>query len=72
MYAIAVVSETVNDRAFVSMAEDVWCLPFLIALRALPDQPNPWIFYVSLSLSFVVLFELTATTGLGNRAAHLS
>ncbi|TEB13966.1 MFS general substrate transporter [Coprinellus micaceus] len=45
MYAIAVVSETVNDRAFVSMAEDVWCLPFLIALRALPDQPNPWIFY---------------------------
>ncbi|KAJ3521680.1 hypothetical protein NMY22_g12215 [Coprinellus aureogranulatus] len=45
MYAIAVISESVNDRAIVSMMEDVWCLPFLIALRALPDQPNPWIFY---------------------------
>ncbi|KAJ2915153.1 hypothetical protein MD484_g5252, partial [Candolleomyces efflorescens] len=45
MYAIAVISETVNDRAFVSMAEDLWCLPFLIALRALPNNPNPWIFY---------------------------
>ncbi|KAF6757667.1 hypothetical protein DFP72DRAFT_1044125 [Ephemerocybe angulata] len=45
MYAIAVVSESVNDRAFVSMAEDVWRLPLLIALRCLPDNPNPWIFY---------------------------
>ncbi|KAJ3542646.1 hypothetical protein NMY22_g3433 [Coprinellus aureogranulatus] len=47
MYVIAVISESVNDRAIVSMMEDVWCLPFLIALRALPDQPNPWIFYLT-------------------------
>ncbi|KAJ2915854.1 hypothetical protein MD484_g4575, partial [Candolleomyces efflorescens] len=45
MWLIAVVSETVHDRAFVSMIEDAWCLPFLIALRCLPNSPNPWIFY---------------------------
>ncbi|RXW22209.1 hypothetical protein EST38_g3632 [Candolleomyces aberdarensis] len=45
MWLIAVVSETVHDRAFVSMTEDIWCLPFLIALRLLPNSPNPWVFY---------------------------
>ncbi|KAF6757620.1 allantoate permease [Ephemerocybe angulata] len=45
MWVIALVSETVHDRAYVSMLEDVWCLPFLIALRALPDKPDPWVFY---------------------------
>ncbi|TFK28560.1 allantoate permease [Coprinopsis marcescibilis] len=45
MWIIAIVSETVNDRAYVAMIEDLWCLPFLIALRLLPDNPNPWIFY---------------------------
>jgi hypothetical protein len=59
MYAIAVVSETVNDRAFVSMSEDLWCLPFLIALRVLPDNPNPWIFYVSLTTAPSFLFQVS-------------
>ncbi|TEB29990.1 allantoate permease [Coprinellus micaceus] len=45
MWIIAVISETVHDRAYVSMIEDLWCLPFLIALRTLPDSPNPWLFY---------------------------
>jgi hypothetical protein len=46
MYILAVISETVHNRAYVAMIEDVWVLPFLIALRALPDDPNPWLFYV--------------------------
>jgi hypothetical protein len=46
MLAITIISEKLNDRSFVSMAEDVWTLPFLIALRTLPDHPSPWLFYV--------------------------
>ena len=46
MWLIAVISEMVNDRAIVSMMEDLWILPFLIAIRALPDKPQPWLFYV--------------------------
>ncbi|TFK28547.1 allantoate permease [Coprinopsis marcescibilis] len=45
MYIIAILSETLNNRAYVSMIEDAWILPFLIALRALPDKPNPWLWY---------------------------
>lgn len=52
MLIITLVSENFNDRSFVSMAEDVWILPFLIALRALPNKPNPWLFY---ALSSVLL-----------------
>jgi hypothetical protein len=51
MLIITLVSENFNDRSFVSMAEDVWILPFLIALRALPNKPNPWLFYVNSSLA---------------------
>ena len=57
MYAIAVVSETVHDRSIVSMMEDLWILPFIIAIRALPDSPNPWTFYVSDSV-IVVGYQL--------------
>lgn len=46
MAAITLISENVNDRAWVAMSEDVWALPFLIALRTLPAQTNPWKFYV--------------------------
>ncbi|KAF4616388.1 hypothetical protein D9613_008671 [Agrocybe pediades] len=45
--AITIVSENFNDRSFTSMSENVWMLPFLIALRTLPDKVNPWRFYVS-------------------------
>ncbi|RXW20059.1 hypothetical protein EST38_g5807 [Candolleomyces aberdarensis] len=45
MWMIAIVSETIDDRSIVAMMEDLWILPFLIALRALPDNPNPWLFY---------------------------
>ncbi|KAJ3504079.1 hypothetical protein NLJ89_g8125 [Agrocybe chaxingu] len=52
MTIITLVSENLNDRAFVSMSEDVWLLPFLIALRTLPSNVNPWLFY---GLSSVLL-----------------
>lgn len=46
MFGITLISETVNDRAFVAMSEDVWVLPFLIALYTLPDKPNQWKYFV--------------------------
>ncbi|KAA1472992.1 allantoate permease [Dentipellis sp. KUC8613] len=45
MFAITWVSERVNDRAIVSMAEDVWALPVLIALYTLPAHPNQWSYF---------------------------
>ncbi|KAK7683282.1 hypothetical protein QCA50_013544 [Cerrena zonata] len=45
MFGITLISEVVNDRAFVSMAEDLWTLPFLIAIYLLPEKPNQWIYY---------------------------
>ncbi|KAG6832751.1 hypothetical protein H0H87_000601 [Tephrocybe sp. NHM501043] len=48
MFTITLISETVNQRALVAMIEDVWALPFLIAIYTLPDKPSQWKFYVSL------------------------
>ncbi|PPQ65118.1 hypothetical protein CVT24_003009 [Panaeolus cyanescens] len=45
MTIITLVSESLNERSFVAISEDFWLLPFLIALRTLPDSPNPWLFY---------------------------
>ncbi|KAG2130499.1 allantoate permease [Suillus cothurnatus] len=45
MFLITLISEFVNERSIVSMMEDVWTLPFLVALYALPSSPNPWIFF---------------------------
>ncbi|KAI0064886.1 allantoate permease [Artomyces pyxidatus] len=45
MFWITWVSERVNDRSIVSMAEDIWVLPFLVAIYCLPANPNPWVFY---------------------------
>ncbi|KAG2111794.1 allantoate permease [Suillus cothurnatus] len=46
MFLVTLVSEFVNERSIVSMMEDLWTLPFLVALYALPSNPNPWIFFV--------------------------
>ncbi|KAI5116802.1 hypothetical protein M0805_007014 [Coniferiporia weirii] len=45
MFLVTLLSEAVNDRARVSMLEDVWALPFLIALYCLPENPNQWLYY---------------------------
>ncbi|KAI1801679.1 MFS general substrate transporter [Daldinia bambusicola] len=45
MLVITAVSELVNNRSFVSMAEDAWLLPCFAALIALPDPINPWVYF---------------------------
>ncbi|KAG6914964.1 hypothetical protein DXG01_014187 [Tephrocybe rancida] len=45
MFAITIVSELVNDRTWVAMGENVWALPFLVAIYTLPEHPNQWIFF---------------------------
>jgi hypothetical protein len=45
MFGITLISEVFDDRALVAMAEDLWALPFLIAIYCLPAKPNPWIYY---------------------------
>lgn len=45
MFGITVISEVVDDRALVSMAEDLWALPFLVILYILPAHTNPWIYF---------------------------
>ncbi|KAF8906727.1 allantoate permease [Gymnopilus junonius] len=52
MAGITMISENYHERSFISMAEDLWTLPFLIALRTLPSNANPWKFY---SLSTLLL-----------------
>ncbi|KAH7882337.1 allantoate permease [Phlebopus sp. FC_14] len=43
MFVITLVSESVGERTFVAMTEDLWSLPFLVALYALPSTINPWL-----------------------------
>ena len=48
MFIITLVSESVGERTVVAMMEDLWTLPFLVALYVLPSSPNPWLFFVGL------------------------
>ncbi|KAL5504939.1 hypothetical protein ACEPAH_7602 [Sanghuangporus vaninii] len=45
MFLAALLSENIHDRALVSMVEDIWSLPFLVALYCLPENPSPWLYY---------------------------
>lgn len=45
MLLITALSEAVNNRSFVSMAEDAWLLPCFAALIALPDPIGPWVYF---------------------------
>ncbi|PAV21541.1 MFS general substrate transporter [Pyrrhoderma noxium] len=44
-FGVTLLSEVVNDRSRVAMLEDLWSIPFLIALYCLPANPNPWLYY---------------------------
>lgn len=66
MFVLALVSEVINERSFISMSEDFWLLPFLIALRTLPSTVPPWSFYVSCSVlyeGYISLLIMDLTTG---------
>lgn len=45
MLIITSVSELVNNRSIVSMAEDAWLLPCFAALIGMPDPVNPWSYF---------------------------
>ncbi|KAF8217779.1 allantoate permease [Mycena galopus ATCC 62051] len=45
MFGITLISETVNERSLVAIAQDVWTLPFLVALYLLPENPNQWVYF---------------------------
>ncbi|KII91646.1 hypothetical protein PLICRDRAFT_51782 [Plicaturopsis crispa FD-325 SS-3] len=45
MYGITLISETFNERSLVASMEDLWSLPFLIALYLLPANPNQWVYF---------------------------
>ncbi|KAL6355352.1 hypothetical protein LRP88_10940 [Fusarium phalaenopsidis] len=45
MLLITAFSELVNNRSFVSMAEDLWLLPCFVALIALPNPIGPWAYF---------------------------
>jgi hypothetical protein len=45
MLGITALSELVNNRSFVAMAEDAWLLPCFIALIALPDPISSWSYF---------------------------
>lgn len=56
MYGITLISETFNERSLVASMEDLWSLPFLIALYLLPANPNQWVYFVSLSPPICIPF----------------
>ncbi|KAI5919383.1 MFS general substrate transporter [Camillea tinctor] len=45
MLLITALSELVNNRSFVSMAEDAWLLPCFAALLALAEPIDPWAYF---------------------------
>jgi hypothetical protein len=45
LFAITAVSELVNNRSFISMAENLWMLPNFIALVVLKDPIQPWSYF---------------------------
>ncbi|WYZ37681.1 hypothetical protein EsH8_II_001187 [Colletotrichum jinshuiense] len=60
MLAITAVSELLNNRSFVAMAEDAWLLPCFVALIALPDPISPWSYFAiaTVLLSFPYLYNM--------------
>lgn len=45
MLVITSLSELVDNRSIVAMAEDAWLLPCFAALIAMPDPIGPWSYF---------------------------
>ncbi|XXG95296.1 hypothetical protein Hte_001557 [Hypoxylon texense] len=60
MLLITAMSELVNNRSFVSMAEDAWLLPCFVALIALPNPISSWAYFAiaTVLLSFPYLYNM--------------
>lgn len=50
MLLLTYFSEIFNTRAFLGLFAQVWLLPTIIALRALPDLTSPWAKYAVLTV----------------------
>ncbi|PWN49141.1 MFS general substrate transporter [Violaceomyces palustris] len=48
---ITVISERFNNRSFVAMAQNIWYLPFMVALYTLPSNTSPWTYWAVSSLT---------------------
>ncbi|WVR00391.1 hypothetical protein IAU59_007534 [Kwoniella sp. CBS 9459] len=66
LVGITVISELVDARAFVCMAEDLWMLPNYIALLTLPDPVGAWTYFaiatVLLSFPYVHAIQVSWTS----------
>lgn len=65
-FLVTVLSEAVNDRSIVAMLEDIWALPFLVAIYCLPANPNQWLYYVSIQYSSFALEISSCLQGLAS------
>ncbi|KIJ30805.1 hypothetical protein M422DRAFT_186659 [Sphaerobolus stellatus SS14] len=45
LLGITILSELVDSRSWIALAEDLWVLPCLIALYVLPANPDPWKYF---------------------------
>ena len=78
MFIITLISEAISERTIVSMMEDLWILPFIVAIYAQSKDGNPWIFFVNyLSYSLVpggifLLLTRFIYKGLSNRPTIIS
>ena len=64
LLVITVISEVVDNRAFVSMAENLWMLPNYIALLTLPDPISGWTYFAvsTVLLGYVLSISSLATS----------
>ncbi|KAI6032225.1 allantoate permease [Pisolithus microcarpus] len=69
MFLITLLSEHVGERTFVAMLENLWTLPFLVALYALPSEPNQWVFFAIVTGLLSYPFVLPLQTGWCSRNA---
>ncbi|KAG9311728.1 major facilitator superfamily domain-containing protein [Chiua virens] len=71
-FIFALLSVLVSERTFMAMAEDMWVLPFLVAIYALPSNPNPWLFYVGVFLSLSRMIGMCSRNSgaVANRAVN--
>ncbi|KAG6840435.1 hypothetical protein C0991_006747 [Blastosporella zonata] len=47
MFGVTILSESVNDRTWIASLQNIWGLPFLVAMYTLPKNPNQWIYFVA-------------------------
>ena len=72
LMAISILSEAVNNRSFVCMAENIWLFPCLVALVALPTI-GPWQYFAvaTVALSFPYVHAIQVGPDRANETVEL-